>query len=67
MPLFEFECCRCGKQFERLVFASESDGVTCPDCGCTDTVRQFSVFACAGREKSFSSPGGRTCTTTAGS
>lgn len=36
MPIFEYQCQRCGHKFETLVFRS-SDGkdaeVTCPSCG----------------------------------
>ncbi len=31
MPIYEFNCARCDKQFEELVFGS--DTVTCPVCG----------------------------------
>jgi putative FmdB family regulatory protein len=32
MPIFEFVCQKCGKEFERLVFRS-NETVQCPDCG----------------------------------
>jgi len=52
MPIFEFTCDRCGKRFERLVFASSKDPVPCPDCGSVETMKLFSVFASAGGGKS---------------
>ncbi|MEW6532864.1 MAG: zinc ribbon domain-containing protein [Thermodesulfobacteriota bacterium] len=48
MPIFEFECSRCGKEFERLVFASEEGSVACPACGSEDTKKVVSVFSCSG-------------------
>ncbi|MEW6114501.1 MAG: zinc ribbon domain-containing protein [Thermodesulfobacteriota bacterium] len=48
MPIFEFECCRCGKEFERLVFASEEGSVACPECGSKETKKVVSVFSCSG-------------------
>ena len=32
MPIFEFICQKCGKEFERLVFRSD-EAVACPECG----------------------------------
>ncbi len=45
MPIFEFKCGSCGKEFERLVFRSEEDDVKCPECGSERTTRLPSVFA----------------------
>ena len=51
MPIFEFKCDDCGKEFERLVFSSGKDPVACPDCNCTKTRKLLSVFACSGTDK----------------
>lgn len=32
MPIYQFGCEACGKQFEELVPYSRRDEVTCPDC-----------------------------------
>jgi putative FmdB family regulatory protein len=32
MPIFEYKCKQCGKDFERLVFPGEEKGVSCPEC-----------------------------------
>jgi putative FmdB family regulatory protein len=48
MPIFEFECDRCGKGFECLVLSSSEASADCPECGCKDTKRVLSVFASAG-------------------
>lgn len=43
MPIFEYECCKCSEQFERLVFRSD-EAVTCPKCDSTEVCRKMSVF-----------------------
>jgi putative FmdB family regulatory protein len=45
MPIYEFKCEICGKEFERLVFASDGDPVICPICGSTQTHKVLSVFS----------------------
>jgi len=46
MPLYEYECRKCGQRFERLVSISEADQKQpCPHCGEEDTEKQLSVFA----------------------
>jgi len=43
MPLFEYACRSCDREFETLVRASETPA--CPACGGTDLERRLSVFA----------------------
>jgi putative FmdB family regulatory protein len=43
MPLFEYTCHDCDKEFEALVRASESP--ECPSCHGTDLERKLSTFA----------------------
>jgi putative FmdB family regulatory protein len=43
MPLFEYACKRCAKEFEALVRASETP--ECPSCHGQDLERRLSVFA----------------------
>ena len=43
MPLFEYACKRCAKEFEVLVRASDTP--ECPSCHGTDLERRLSVFA----------------------
>lgn len=31
MPIYEYRCTECNKEFEYIVFGSDSD-VSCPDC-----------------------------------
>jgi len=32
MPLYEFECEKCGNKFEEIVFYNEEKKVKCPKC-----------------------------------
>ena len=45
MPIFEFLCQGCGKQFEALVRSAEKPH--CPKCNSTRLEQQLSVFAAA--------------------
>ena len=54
MPIYEYVCRACGKQFEELVLkASDEAGVVCPACGADGAERMLS--ACAAH---VSGPGG---------
>jgi putative FmdB family regulatory protein len=47
MPIYEFQCRKCGKTFEMLMFPSDSDDIAeCPTCGENDTCRLMSSFSC---------------------
>ncbi|HTQ36427.1 MAG TPA: zinc ribbon domain-containing protein [Steroidobacteraceae bacterium] len=39
MPIYDYQCRRCGHRFEQLVKADESPA--CPACGASDPQRQF--------------------------
>jgi len=54
MPIYEFKCSGCGKEFERLCFASDQEEIICPACGSANTQKVFSVFASTGIEKKLS-------------
>jgi len=43
VPIYEYECNSCHKQFERLVF-SNSESINCPACGSNEVTRRMSVF-----------------------
>ena len=47
MPIYEYECRKCGKDFEELAKSMSACGeaMACPECGSTKTSRKLSVFA----------------------
>jgi putative FmdB family regulatory protein len=44
MPIFEFKCQDCGKQFEELIYRSD-EPVACPICGSGKAEKMVSTFA----------------------
>jgi putative FmdB family regulatory protein len=48
MPIYEFNCSKCGKDSEVLVRSVEWQGTPCPHCGSTRLSKKFSVFASSG-------------------
>lgn len=45
MPIYEYDCKKCGRLFEELLSSSEdSSGVTCPACNSRRVKRRFSLF-----------------------
>jgi putative FmdB family regulatory protein len=44
MPIFEFHCAKCDKDFEKLVFGSDPE-VECPFCGEKDVQKLMSACA----------------------
>ena len=46
MPIYEYECIKCGEKFEQLRRINESDNeIRCPKCGAEHPRRVFSGFA----------------------
>jgi putative FmdB family regulatory protein len=43
MPIYAFECARCGHQFDRLQRLSDPDPTVCPDCGAEQVRRQLTA------------------------
>jgi len=49
MPLYEYQCQKCGHSFEELRRMNDADEVReCPKCGARKVERQFSTFAAGG-------------------
>ena len=50
MPIFEFVCKGCGRQFEEIMTfsAMEAGEAACPDCGSHEVSRSLSAFATGG-------------------
>ncbi len=42
MPIYEFECKKCGKKFERLIFPSDDKNPGCPECNHEDVQKIMS-------------------------
>jgi putative FmdB family regulatory protein len=45
MPIYEYECCGCGHQFEFLLLPTNPTAPTCPQCSGLDLERVISMFA----------------------
>jgi len=61
MPIYEYECIKCGQKFELRRSMADSDKDTqCPRCGAEDSQRVFSVFATAGFSVGACAPGNST-------
>jgi putative FmdB family regulatory protein len=48
MPIFEYKCRQCEREFERLVFAGEEKDISCPDCRSTDVEKKMSASSFMG-------------------
>ncbi len=65
MPIYEYQCKKCGRRFECLVQGGREKDVVCPDCGAPEPQKLISGFGIGGgssRIKSASS-GCTTCST----
>jgi putative FmdB family regulatory protein len=49
MPIFEYECKKCGHQFEALLKSASSPAPECPECGASNAKRLLSRFAAASK------------------
>jgi putative FmdB family regulatory protein len=45
MPIYEFECMRCGNRFERLQKLADPDPSSCPECGQASVRRRLNAPA----------------------
>jgi putative FmdB family regulatory protein len=61
MPIFEYRCCSCNEEFEKLVFGNKE--VECPKCASKDVKKKLSTFGMSGVDKPFagSSSGCASC------
>ena len=66
MPLYEFACNACGKEFEELFRSmTERRTMRCPGCASRDVRKRFSTFATAGGDPSKGRDAGGGCATCA--
>ena len=67
MPIFEFVCKDCDRNFEELIFGFKTDGVVCPTCGSEQVRKKMSTFASKpagdGASLSFGSSPAASCST----
>ncbi len=65
MPIYEYVCEDCKKPFEKLVM-SQSEKITCPQCGGRHHTLQFSIIASPSKSNggSVASGGGCACNPT---
>jgi len=66
MPIYEFKCNDCGKNFKSLIgVVAGNNEVRCPECGSKNLTRLLSVFAVKnfGGGKKDNGSGGPTCPT----
>lgn len=62
MPLYEFNCTKCEKDFESLVRSANWEGsVVCPHCGSNKLTKKLSVFAAQGGGSTASAPAPAAC------
>lgn len=48
MPIYEYQCDKCEKCFEQLVFAGDTEPVVCPQCGSTEVNKLMSCASFMG-------------------
>ncbi|MCP3899030.1 MAG: zinc ribbon domain-containing protein, partial [Desulfobacteraceae bacterium] len=48
MPIYEYQCNKCNKEFEKLIFKGEEDDITCPKCKSPDIVKKMSATSFMG-------------------
>jgi len=64
MPIYEFVCDDCGREFEKLFRSmTEHRPPRCPHCNSRRVHKKFSTFATAGGEPGKGQGGARSCAT----
>jgi len=48
MPIFEYKCNKCEKEFERVVFSGEESNIYCPACKSEDVFKKMSATSFMG-------------------
>jgi len=69
MPLYEFECTKCGTEFEELVLSTKSEAlakVTCPACDSPKVKKKVSTFAASVGGSAAGASGGASCAPSGG-
>mgnify|MGYP006285519969 FL=1 len=61
MPVYEFKCVKCGFEFERIVFPSDTGSVVCPQCEAANAERLLSTFCSTHSSGNLKSDQGTSC------
>ncbi len=48
MPIFEYKCNKCKKEFEKLVFAGDDKNISCPECNSSKVAKKMSATSFMG-------------------
>jgi len=43
MPIYEYKCNKCKKEFEKLVFAGDDTDISCPECQSHKVTKKMSA------------------------
>ena len=60
MPIFEYRCDACGKEFEKLVRQSDP-APACPSCRSSDLAKKLSTFAALGSAPAYAEAAPSAC------
>ena len=61
VPIYEYECHKCGERFEQFRALRDSDSeLKCPECGAKHPIRVFSTFATGSQGQDSCAPGAHT-------
>jgi len=48
MPIYEYRCSDCSREFEKIIWNLENEGIKCPFCNGEKVLRLLSIFSKAG-------------------
>ena len=48
MPIYEYKCSKCKKEFEKLVFAGDDNDISCPECNSSKVAKKMSATSFMG-------------------
>ncbi|MBN2406318.1 MAG: zinc ribbon domain-containing protein [Elusimicrobia bacterium] len=60
MPIFEYQCIKCGNKFEFLTIPGKEEAPVCPSCGSGDIKKELPLFK-SGKRSGNGPAGAGTC------